>query len=174
MVNLLLASIESFLKVDQFFFELRDLFEDTLLLGHDDIVISIRNARAFSSIFVHITKIEMNPISSLIFIAFLLFLLWWLSPRFAGSLALHNWGWRIRSKTWRANAALIMLFLIFESLDSSPSIGRRLCFSRLLFHTESWASVSLLIGTRFRNLQPFFWFFRRLTAFPFGSRCFDI
>lgn len=76
MVNLLLASIESFLKVDQFFFELRDLFEDTLLLGHNDIVISIWNARAFSSIFVHITKIEMNPISSLIFIAFLLFLLW--------------------------------------------------------------------------------------------------
>lgn len=156
MVNLLLASIESFLKVDQFFFELRDLFEDTLLLAHNDIVISIWNARAFSSIFVHITKIEMNPISSLIFIAFLLFLLWWLSPRFAGSLALHYWGWRIRSKTWRANAALIMLFLIFESLDSSPSIGRRLCFSRLLFRTESWASVSLFIGTRFRNLQPFF------------------
>lgn len=41
MVNLLLASIESFLKVDQFFFELRDLFEDTLLLAHNDIVISI-------------------------------------------------------------------------------------------------------------------------------------
>lgn len=76
MVNLLLASIESFLKVNQFFFELRDLFEDTLLLSHNDIVISVWDARAFSGIFAHITKIEMNPISSLIFIAILLFLLW--------------------------------------------------------------------------------------------------
>ena len=67
-----------------------------------------------------------------------------------------------------------MPFLIFKSLDS-PSIGRRLCFSRLLFETCSWANITLLISTRrFRNPQPFFLFFRRLTAFPLGSRCFDI
>lgn len=135
MVYLFLASVESFLKVDQFSFEFWDLFEETFLLGHDQIVIFTMNTRAVC-IFA---KVEVNSIHSFLFVTFPL-LLGRLSPRFTWSLALHDRGWRIRSKTWWVtNTALIMPVLVFESLDGPSMAWRLRSFFILLFETESWA-----------------------------------
>ena len=79
MVNLFLASIESFLKMDQFFFELGDLFEDTLLLAHNDIVIPTWKAR---TIYVF-AEIKLNSFDPFLFIAILISLPMRLFPRVA-------------------------------------------------------------------------------------------
>ena len=153
--------------MDQFSLELRDLFEDTLLLGHDKIVISTSKSRTLSACL----EIELNSFDSFLFIAFLGSLSVRFSLRIAWSLALQDRGWRIRS--WRFTA-LFILFFILESFDGSSLVSGRLCwFFILLFEAETWA---MFAGTRLRTLylRNFIRRPRSTIRLPLGSRCINI